>query len=360
MNPAHPDPAPQESIVDLVPIVRRVVAARVLDAATREDIVQETVARVMAARSRVEHDSLVPYAITTARNLIASLVQREQRARRNAHLLTGSDQAEPRPDEELLRQEEVLLVGTAMARLSAAEREILLAHEVEGTDTATLAAGRGSTPGAIAAQLSRTRSRLRVEYLVAQSGSDPPTDRCRPILIALSSGDRRRQRELDAHGHLLACDFCAQLSPTLAPPRARQAAKDEARVPVQRDSDVVLARQKGRQVAADAGFTGTDLTEIATAVSEIARNIVKFATRGEFTFSVLAEGGRTGLHVVARDSGPGIPDVQRALQDGYSTYRGLGLGLPGARRLMDEFDVVSEVGEGTTVTMTKWQTEGRS
>ncbi len=355
MGATHADPPPEELIVDLVPIVRRVVAARVFDPAAREDIVQETLTRVMAARSRVEHDSLVPYAVTTARNLIASLGQSEQRARRNAHLLAGSDQPEPRPDEELLRHEEALLVGTAMARLSPAERDILLAHEVEGTDTATLAASRGSTPGAIAAQLGRTRSRLRVEYLVAQSGSDPPSDRCRPVLIALSSGDRRRQRELDAHGHLLACDFCAQLSPTLAAPRSRRAAPDEARVPVRQDSDVVLARQMGREVAAGAGFTGTDLTVIATAISEIARNIVKFATRGEFVFAVLTDGRRTGLQVVARDSGPGIPDVQRALQDGYSSYRGLGLGLPGARRLMDEFDVVSAVGEGTTVTMIKWR-----
>ena len=122
-----------------------------------------------------------------------------------------------------------------------------------------------------------------------------------------------------------------------------------------RDSDVVSVRQKGREVAAAAGFIGSDLTVIATAVSEIARNIVKFATRGEFVFSVLDEDGRKGLKVVARDSGPGIPDVERALQDGYSTYRGLGLGLPGARRLMDEFDVVSEVGTGTTVTMIKWR-----
>ena len=122
-----------------------------------------------------------------------------------------------------------------------------------------------------------------------------------------------------------------------------------------RDSDVVTVRQKGREVAAAAGFTGSDLTVVATAISEIARNIVKFATRGEFVFSVLDEDGRIGLKVVARDSGPGIPDVERALQDGYSTYRGLGLGLPGARRLMDEFDVVSEVGTGTTVTMIKWR-----
>ena len=96
MNVPHPVPPPEEPIVDLVPIVRRVVAARVADPVTRDDIVQETLARVMASRSRVEHESLVPYAITTARNLIASLVQREQRARRNAHLLAEADEPEPR------------------------------------------------------------------------------------------------------------------------------------------------------------------------------------------------------------------------------------------------------------------------
>lgn len=354
MNVPQPVPPPDEPIVDLVPIVRRVVAARIADPMTREDIVQETLARVMASRSRVEHESLVPYAITTARNLIASLVQREQRARRNAHLLVDAE-PEPRPGDELLRQEQATLVGTAMSRLTPAEQDILVAHEVEGTDTATLAASRGSTPGAVAAQLGRTRSRLRVEYLVAESGAEPPTDRCRPVLIALSAGDRRRQRELDVHGHLLACDFCAELSPTLSAPRSRGSTRDDERVPVTRDADVVSVRQKGREVAAAAGFTGSDLTVIATAISEIARNIVKFATRGEFVFSVLDEDGRKGLKVVARDSGPGIPDIEQALRDGYSTYRGLGLGLPGARRLMDEFDVVSEAGTGTTVTMIKWR-----
>ena len=126
-------------------------------------------------------------------------------------------------------------------------------------------------------------------------------------------------------------------------------------MPVSRDADVVVARQKAREAAARAGFAGTDLTLIATAVSEIARNIVKFARRGEFTFSIVAEAGRNGLLITARDSGPGIADLPQALQDGYSTYRGLGIGLPGARRLMDEFDIVTEVGKGTTVTMAKWR-----
>jgi anti-sigma regulatory factor (Ser/Thr protein kinase) len=130
---------------------------------------------------------------------------------------------------------------------------------------------------------------------------------------------------------------------------------DEIPVRIASDADLVSARAEARALALALGFSRTDATLIATAISEIARNIVKFAKRGEFTYSVLHADGRTGLQVVARDSGPGIADLQRALEDGYSTYRGLGLGLPGARRLMDEFEIVSTVGEGTTVTMIKWR-----
>ena len=106
-------------------------------------------------------------------------------------------------------------------------------------------------------------------------------------------------------------------------------------------------------MASRLGFPRTDRTLIATAVSEVARNIVRFAGAGELVIE-LVEGSRKGLRVVASDSGPGIDDVDKALADGYSTYNGLGLGLPGARRLMDEFELVSEIGAGTTVTMTKW------
>jgi RNA polymerase sigma factor (sigma-70 family) len=350
-------PAPGDPILDLLPLIRRVVGARVRDVHTAEDVVQETLARVMAARSRVEGDTLAPYAVVTARNLIASMGQREQRARRNAHLLVEPVESQGL-DEETLRREETALVAAALARLSPREREILLAHEVAGVDTASLAAERRSTPGAIAAHLNRTRARLRVEYLVALTGTEPPTDRCRPVLLALSTADRRRQRELDAAGHLLSCDFCAQVSSALFDRRPAPEKADESRIPVTSDADVVTARQKGREVAARAGFAVTDLTLVATAISEIARNIVKFARRGELTISLVSDDGRTGVTIVARDSGPGIPDVGRALQDGYSTYRGLGLGLGGARRLMDEFDIVSEAGVGTTVTMTKWH-DGR-
>ena len=91
----------------------------------------------------------------------------------------------------------------------------------------------------------------------------------------------------------------------------------------------------------------------------MARNIVRFASKGEL-YMELVDQPRPGIRIVARDTGPGIPDIDQALADGYSTYNGLGLGLPGARRLMDEFTLTSEISVGTTVTMTKWRTEGRT
>ena len=133
---------------------------------------------------------------------------------------------------------------------------------------------------------------------------------------------------------------------------------DEVRVPVERESDIVTARQRGREMAAEIGFTGSDLTIIATAISEVTRNIVIFAGDGEIVLRGGYDRDRRGIVIVARDNGPGIADVELAMQDGYSTTGGLGLGLPGAKRLMDEFQIVSEVGKGTTVTLKKW-TRGR-
>ena len=129
---------------------------------------------------------------------------------------------------------------------------------------------------------------------------------------------------------------------------------DPLRVAVDRDIDVVTARQAGRELAAKIGFSGCDLTLIATAISEVARNIIVYAERGEIVLSAVADGGRRGLQVVAHDEGPGIADAELAMRDGYSTGKSLGLGLPGARRLMDELELDSEVGRGTTVTMKKW------
>ena len=131
-------------------------------------------------------------------------------------------------------------------------------------------------------------------------------------------------------------------------------APDPVNVHVAGDVDVVTARQKGREVAAAVGFKGSDLTLIATAISEIARNIVSYADRGEITLSVASAGVRSGIEIVARDMGPGIPDIAQAMLDGFSTGKSLGIGLPGAKRLMDDFQIESEIGVGTTVTMRKW------
>jgi serine/threonine-protein kinase RsbT len=299
---------------------------------------------------------LEPYAIVTARHLVASLWKEQDRHRRNAHRVVDLVPVSA-PDEDLLKEEERLAVSTALGRLSDRERKTLMAHEVGGQDTRSLGGELGMSAGAVAAQLNRSRARLRVEYLLELHGADPPTDRCRPVLFALSVGDRRRQRELDAARHLLECELCATLSPPLLD-RGKPSDK-EVTVRISGDPDIVAARKAARELASRLNFSRTDLTVIATAVSEIARNIVRFAGRGEVAIELLDQ-PRSGVRVVARDAGPGIPDVEQALRDGYSTYHGLGLGLPGARRLMDEFAVVSEVNRGTTVTMTKWQQEGRT
>jgi serine/threonine-protein kinase RsbT len=333
--------------------VRRIVASRVPDQATADDLVQETLTRVLAAAGRVEPGMLEPYAIVTARNVVISMWRDQDRQRRHQHRVVDLRPPEA-PDEDVLAREDRAAVAEALTRLSDRERATLLAHEVSGQDTRSLAAELGSTAGAVAAQLNRTRARLRVEYLLVSERVEPPTQRCRPVLLAISSGDRRRQREVDAARHLLECDLCARLSgPLVGRGRSRD---DAVRVAVRTDADVVAARQAAREVATRLEFSTTDVTLIATAVSEIARNIVRFADSGEVVVTELHE-PRTGISIVARDAGPGIPDVDQALQDGYSTYQGLGLGLPGARRLMDEFAVVSETGRGTTVTMTKWRGE---
>lgn len=129
---------------------------------------------------------------------------------------------------------------------------------------------------------------------------------------------------------------------------------EEIRVPVLIDADVVIARQKSRELASQLGFSKVDMTLVATAISEISRNIVTYTGNGEIILSIVHEGKRQGLRVIGQDKGPGIPDIDKAMQDGYSTAGSLGLGLQGAKRLMDDFEIVSEVGKGTIITMTKW------
>jgi serine/threonine-protein kinase RsbT len=129
---------------------------------------------------------------------------------------------------------------------------------------------------------------------------------------------------------------------------------DEIRVAIRTDADVVTARQEARTMGAALGFSSTDLTLLATAISEIARNITTYAGEGEVTLRVRNETGRTGIEVVATDEGPGIANVELAMQDGYTTGNGLGLGLPGTRRLVDDFELDTSPGAGTRIRIVKW------
>lgn len=129
---------------------------------------------------------------------------------------------------------------------------------------------------------------------------------------------------------------------------------EAVRVRIQCSADIVTARQEGRSMATTLGFTSTTLTLIATAISEVARNIVEYAKEGEISIAPVGNGTVKGLRIVARDQGPGIVDLETAMRDGYSTSKSLGMGLPGAKRLMDHFEISSARGQGTTITMTKW------
>ena len=133
------------------------------------------------------------------------------------------------------------------------------------------------------------------------------------------------------------------------------AAEPQSVIPIESDADVVTARQRARELAGELELTTTDQTLLATAISEVARNIAMYAKRGEVELTVVRDdNGREGIRVIARDQGPGIENVELALQDGYTSGGGLGLGLPGARRLVDDFHIETALGQGTTVTLVMW------
>jgi serine/threonine-protein kinase RsbT len=127
------------------------------------------------------------------------------------------------------------------------------------------------------------------------------------------------------------------------------------RVAINSDQDIVAARQRGRALAVELGFSAVDSTLIATAISELARNIVSYAGTGEIMLKTIQNSTRQGILIVAADEGPGIHDLRQALRDGFSTSGSLGLGLPGVRRLMDEFEIASQPGQGTRVEVKKWR-----
>ena len=125
-------------------------------------------------------------------------------------------------------------------------------------------------------------------------------------------------------------------------------------VSINNSEDIILARQIAREMAKELGFGLADQTRITTAVSELSRNIYTFAGTGRVVVKALSESAKKGMEIIAEDRGPGIPDIELAMQDGYATSKGLGQGLPGTKRLMDEFEIKSEMGKGTTVTIRKW------
>ena len=125
--------------------------------------------------------------------------------------------------------------------------------------------------------------------------------------------------------------------------------------PISNSSDVVLARQKVRQWAAEMKFSLVDQTKLVTAASELARNTLDHGKGGGMTVEILEDSGRQGLRLVFEDRGPGIPDIQAALRDGFTTGHGMGLGLGGSKRLVNDFEIISKVGEGTRITVIRWK-----
>lgn len=130
---------------------------------------------------------------------------------------------------------------------------------------------------------------------------------------------------------------------------------DTTHISISSDQDVVIARMRARDMAKHIGFGAVDQARVATAVSELARNIVLYAGIGSVKLRRIERGGRSGLEIVCTDTGPGIADIAAAMQDGYSTTGGMGMGLPGAKRLMDDFDLQSQEGFGTTIVCRKWR-----
>jgi RNA polymerase sigma factor (sigma-70 family) len=198
-------------VVAVEPVIRRVVAARAANPADIDDLVQDCLERLLAARERLAPEALVPYAVVTARNLVSSHAKRVSRhAAATPRIL---EVAEPeRPEDLLLAGESRSAMTAALSQLSAQERGSLLAYYDDFPGAGELGP---ESRGALRVRMSRTRAKLRLEYLLAFRHLELPTPRCRGVLLAISAGDQRRQRELDAGQHLLDCETCATLSEPL-------------------------------------------------------------------------------------------------------------------------------------------------
>jgi RNA polymerase sigma factor (sigma-70 family) len=197
-------------LADLEAVVRRTLAARTRDQHLVEDLTQETLARLTGTEHRFSPDAERAYAVVTARNLLMSHFRRQSVRGRHLHRLLD-DEGSDDPAQVTLDKEESDAMTSALSQLDPADRDLLMRHEVSGTDLATLAGEANVTSGAIAMRLARARANLRLEFLLVFRRMKLPTNHCRPVLLAFAVGDRRRQAQLDADEHVRTCSACAQL-----------------------------------------------------------------------------------------------------------------------------------------------------
>jgi RNA polymerase sigma factor (sigma-70 family) len=194
------------------PVIRRVVSARVANPADVDDLVQDCLERLLSARDRLAHETVLPFGIVTARNLATSHARTAARHATAAPRI--ADVREPeRPEDALLAGEERRAMATALTQLSAQERRDILAYYDD--DLRSQGSESCESPGALRVRMARTRAKLRLEYLLAFRQVTMPTPQCRRVLLAVSAGDTRRQRQLNAGEHLLDCHTCAMLSEPL-------------------------------------------------------------------------------------------------------------------------------------------------
>jgi len=213
---------PRDDLADVRTAVRRALAARTSDGHLIDDLTQETLLRI-ASTDALSDDERRAYAVVTARNLLTSHHRRRSVQARHLHELVEHGH-EPDPEQRTIASEEVAALKLAMTRVDPDERELLVRHEVGGTNLATLAGEAGTSNGAIAMRLARARANLRLEFLLVFRRLSLPTDQCRPVLLALAVGDARRQAQLHAADHLQACPTCASLAGPMIERNRRAAA----------------------------------------------------------------------------------------------------------------------------------------
>jgi RNA polymerase sigma factor (sigma-70 family) len=205
------DSAVADALRDLETPLRKFVATLVDNSHEVDDVVQDTMLRLLSAGERMESDSLTAYAFVVARNLVNSEYRRAETARRHAPVLIDRRQPD-RPDDAAIANEESRALAEALSALPAPQRDLFLAHEAHEQPLVEVAAQHGTSAGALAAQLGRTRARLRLDYVLAFRRTRLASARCRQVLLALSAGDQRAQERLSAGRHLLTCETCAELS----------------------------------------------------------------------------------------------------------------------------------------------------